>query len=143
MNRRLAANRDDAEALMHRGWLFDTEGKRSEAIPDLERLIQLRPDDADACWLLGQAYQDVGNLAGALAAFTRLLEVTPGDQVSTNVPGLLAPWSVRPYQQTNWSPLVPVNTKGDPLPNSPVMVPSGRKVAEWVSTSPMPKYSPR
>ena len=66
MNRRLAANPDDAEALIHRGWLSLTERRLPEAIADLDHLLRLRPDDPDVDWMLGQAYQDTGNLAGAL-----------------------------------------------------------------------------
>ncbi len=36
MNRRIAANPDDAEALIHRGWLFTMQKKGPEAIADLE-----------------------------------------------------------------------------------------------------------
>ena len=48
MDRRLAANPDDAEALIHRGWLFTQQKKWPEAIADLEQLLRLRPDDPDA-----------------------------------------------------------------------------------------------
>ncbi len=37
LNRRLAAKPDDAEALIHRGWLFTQQKKWPEAIADLER----------------------------------------------------------------------------------------------------------
>jgi tetratricopeptide (TPR) repeat protein len=90
MNRRLAANPDDAEALIHRGWLFHRQAKWSEATADLERRLQLRPDDPDACWLLAEAYQETGNLAGALAALNRLLERTPEDRDARFQRGLLA-----------------------------------------------------
>ena len=63
MNRRLAAKPDDAEALIHRGWLFTQQKKWPEAIADLEHLLRLRPGDSDASWLLGEAYQETGNLA--------------------------------------------------------------------------------
>jgi len=90
MNRRLAANPDDAEALIHRGWLFSQEKKWPEAIADLEPVLRLRPGDADASWLLGKAYQEAGNLAGALAAFSRLLERAPVDRDARFQRGLLA-----------------------------------------------------
>ena len=57
MNHRLAVNPDDAESLIHRGWLFFQERKWPAAIADLERRLRLRPDDADACWLLAEAYR--------------------------------------------------------------------------------------
>ena len=71
-------------------------------------------------------WSDTGTNSAIQAASTTRepSSVTPR-MVSVNVPGVLAPWFVRPYQQTNCSPFAPVNTKGDPLPNSPVMVPSG------------------
>ncbi len=65
MNRRLAANLDDAEALIHRGWLFHLEKKWPDAIADLERRLRLRPDDTDALFLLAQAYGQTNNLPGA------------------------------------------------------------------------------
>ena len=90
MNRRIAANPDDAEALIHRGWLFTREKKWPAAIADLERSLRLRPDAADACWLLAEAYQETGNLAGALAAFGRRLERAPEDCDARFWRGLLA-----------------------------------------------------
>jgi serine/threonine protein kinase/WD40 repeat protein/tetratricopeptide (TPR) repeat protein len=90
MNHRLAANPDDAEALIHRGWLFRQQKKWPEAIADLERVLRLSPDDSDACWLLGEAYQETGNLAGALAAFGLLLKRAPEDRDARFQRGLLA-----------------------------------------------------
>jgi tetratricopeptide (TPR) repeat protein len=90
MNRRLAADPDDVEDLMHRGWLFTRQKKWIAAIADLERRLRLRPDDADACWLLAQANQEMGNLAGALAAFSRHLERAPEDREARFRRGLLA-----------------------------------------------------
>ncbi|MGO9470679.1 MAG: protein kinase domain-containing protein [Isosphaeraceae bacterium] len=90
MNRRLAAAPDDAEALIHRGWLFTREKKWPGAIADLEQRLRLRPGDADAFWLLGEAYQETGNLAKALAAFSRLLERAPEDRDARLERGLLA-----------------------------------------------------
>ncbi len=56
MNRRLAARPDDAEALIHRGWLFTQQTKWPEAIADLEHVLRLRSGDSDASWLLAEAY---------------------------------------------------------------------------------------
>jgi tetratricopeptide (TPR) repeat protein len=90
MSRRLAADPDDADALVHRGWLLHQEKKWAAAIADLERRLRLRPDDTDACWLLAEAYQETGNLAGALAAFGRFLERVPDDRDARFRRGLLA-----------------------------------------------------
>jgi len=90
MNRRLAAKPDDAEALIHRSWLFTQQKKWPDAISNLDQLLRLRPGDSDASWLLGEAYQETGNLAGALAAFSRLLERTPEDRDVRFQRGLLA-----------------------------------------------------
>ena len=79
MNRRLAVAADDAEALIHRGWVFTQQNKWPEAIADLAHLVRLRPDDSDACWFLGEAYQESSQLAGALSVFSRLLERSPED----------------------------------------------------------------
>ena len=78
MNRRLAAKPDDAEALIHRGWLFTQQKKWPEAIADLEHLLRLRPGDSDACWLLGEAYEEAGKLAGALAAYQPTARTSAG-----------------------------------------------------------------
>ncbi len=90
MNHRLAAKPNDAEALIHRGWLSTTEMKWREAIVDLEQGLRLRPDDSDALWLLGEAYQESGKLAGALAVYTRLVERAPEDPDARFQRGLLA-----------------------------------------------------
>ena len=90
MDRRLAANPDDAEALIHRGWLSLTERRLPEAIADLDRLHRLQPDYPDVERMLGQAYQDAGNLAGALAFSSRVLERAPEDHDTRFQRGLLA-----------------------------------------------------
>jgi tetratricopeptide (TPR) repeat protein/WD40 repeat protein len=90
MNRCLAANPDDADALIHRGWLFHQQRKWPAAIADLEGFLRLRPADADACWLLAEAYQEMGNLAGALAALGRRLDQAPEDRDARFQRGLLA-----------------------------------------------------
>jgi tetratricopeptide (TPR) repeat protein len=90
MNRRLAAKPDDAEALIHRGWLFTQKKKWRDAIADLEHRLRIHPDDSDASWLLSEAYQETYNLAGALAAFSRLLERAPEEHDVRFQRGLLA-----------------------------------------------------
>ncbi len=90
MDRRLAANPDDAEALIHRGWLSLTERRLPEAIADLDHVHRLQPGYPDVDWMLSQAYQDAGNLAGALASTSRLLEREPEDQDIRLQRGLLA-----------------------------------------------------
>ncbi len=90
INRRLAVKPDDADALIHRGWLFTLQKKWPEAIADLKQLLRLHPGDSDASWLLGEAYQETGNLAGALAVFSRLLERTPDDRDAWFQRGVLA-----------------------------------------------------
>ncbi len=90
MNRRLTANPDDTEALIHRGWLFTQQTKWPEAITDLEHLLRLRPGDTDASWLLAEAYLETGKLAGALSAFSRLLERAPEDHEARFQRGLVA-----------------------------------------------------
>ena len=77
MNRRIAAQSDDADALLHRGWLFSQQKKWPEAIADLEHFLRLRPGDSDACWHLAEAYEEAGKLAGAMVAYGRLLERDP------------------------------------------------------------------
>jgi tetratricopeptide (TPR) repeat protein len=96
MNRRLAANPADADALIHRGWLFHQQKKWREAITDLEHSLQLRPENSDACWLLAEAYHVVGNLAGALAVVGRCFERAPEDRDARFQRGLLALAVARP-----------------------------------------------
>ena len=90
MDRRLAVNPDDAEALSHRGWLSLTEGRQSEAIADLDHLYRRQPDHPDVDWMLGQAYQDGDNPAGALDFFGRVLKRAPEDQDTRFQRGLIA-----------------------------------------------------
>ena len=79
MNRRLAAKPDDAEALIHRGWLFTQQKKWPEAIADLERGLRLRPDDTDALFLLAQAYSNTNNLPAARATLETYLARSSDD----------------------------------------------------------------
>ena len=90
MDRRLGANPDDAEALIHRGWLSLTERRLPEAIADLDHLHRQQPDYPDVERMLGQAYQDMGNLAAAPAFSSRVLERTPEDQEFRFERGMLA-----------------------------------------------------
>jgi WD40 repeat protein/tetratricopeptide (TPR) repeat protein len=101
MDRRLAADPDDAEALVHRGWLFAQQKQWPAAIADLGRRLRLRPDDADACWLLAEAYEGMGNLAGALAVFNRRLERAPEDRDARFHRGLFALALARPDLATD------------------------------------------
>jgi len=79
LNRRLAANPDDAEALIHRGWLFTQQKKSSEAIADLERGSHLWPDDTDALFLLARAYSNTNNLSAARATLEKYLARSSDD----------------------------------------------------------------
>ena len=79
MNRRLAAKPDDAEALIHRGWLFTRQKKWPEAIADLERGLHLRPDDTDALFLLAEAHSQTNNLPAARGTLEKYLARSPDD----------------------------------------------------------------
>ncbi len=89
MDRRLATDPDDAEALIHRGWLSLTERRIPEAIADLDHVHRRQSDYPDLDWMLGQAYQHAGNLAGALACSSRALERAPEDHDTRFERGLL------------------------------------------------------
>ena len=109
MNSRLVARADDAEALIHRGWLFTQQKEWSEAIADLERFLRLCPGDSDALWLVGGAYLEAGQLTRALAAFGRVVEQSPEDRedrfrrgllaLALAQPGLAADSAINPQQQ--------------------------------------------
>ena len=90
MSRRLRANPDDCEALIHRGWLSLTERRLPEAIADFDQFRRRQTNDPDVDRMLGQAYQDTGNLTGALACLSRVLDQSPGDQDTRFERGLLA-----------------------------------------------------
>jgi tetratricopeptide (TPR) repeat protein len=96
MNRRIAAQSDDSEALAHRGWLFSQKKKWPEAIADLEHFLRLRPGDSDACWHLGEAYEEAGKLAGAMVAYGRLLERDPENHEARFQRGRVALASAQP-----------------------------------------------
>jgi serine/threonine protein kinase/WD40 repeat protein/tetratricopeptide (TPR) repeat protein len=90
LKHQLAANPDDADALMHRGWLFHRQKQWPAAIADLEHLLRLRPDDPDARWLVADAYQEAGNLAAALSAMSWRLDRAPLDSEARFRRGLVA-----------------------------------------------------
>ncbi len=90
MDRRLAANTDDAVARIHRGWLSLVEGRLPEAIADLEHLHRQHPDYPDVERILGQAYQDMGNPTRALEFSSRVLERSPEDSDTRLQRGLSA-----------------------------------------------------
>ena len=90
MDRRLAAQPDDADALIHRGWLFTQQKKWPEAIADFAHRLRLRPGDSDAAWILAEAYEEAGQLAAALLALSRLLERAPGDHEARFQHGVVA-----------------------------------------------------
>jgi serine/threonine protein kinase/WD40 repeat protein/tetratricopeptide (TPR) repeat protein len=79
MNRRLGANPNDAEALIHRAWLRLNLSKPAEAVADLERGVRLRPDDTDARFLLFDACSQANNLGAARAALETYLTRCPDD----------------------------------------------------------------
>src|SRR5208337_4252025 len=79
LNPRRAAKTDDAEALIHRGWLFTRQKKWPEAIADLERGLHFRPDDTDALYTLAEAYSQANNLPAARATLEKYLARCPDD----------------------------------------------------------------
>jgi serine/threonine protein kinase/WD40 repeat protein len=89
MNRRLATNPDDAEALIHRGWLRLGMSKAAESIADLERGLRLRPDDVDARYLLAQAYGQANNLPAERACLETYLARSADDSDARGRKGVL------------------------------------------------------
>jgi serine/threonine protein kinase/WD40 repeat protein/tetratricopeptide (TPR) repeat protein len=79
MNRRIAADPDDAEARIHRGWLRLGLSQPAEAVADLERGVRLRPDDTDALFLLSQAYSQANRLPEARATLETYLARSADD----------------------------------------------------------------
>ncbi len=90
MNRRLATNPDDAEALIHRGWLRLAISKAAESAADLERALRLRPDDVDARYLLAQAYGQANNPAAERATLETYLARSADDTDARLRKGLVA-----------------------------------------------------
>ena len=77
---------DIARALVdrhpHLGFLWKVYGaallrQGKDALPILQRAIQLSPDDADTHYYLGTALQERGDVAGAMARYQRALELRP------------------------------------------------------------------
>jgi serine/threonine protein kinase/WD40 repeat protein/Flp pilus assembly protein TadD len=79
LNRRLTAKPDDAEALIHRGWLFTQQKMWPEAIADLERGLRLQPNDTDALFLMARAYSNTSNLPTARATLETYLARSSDD----------------------------------------------------------------
>jgi tetratricopeptide (TPR) repeat protein len=90
MNRRLAANPDDAEALIHRGWLLTRQKQWPAAIADLERRLRLRPDDADAMYLLATAQLETNQRTAAGATLEKYLAQVDDDIDALALKGLVA-----------------------------------------------------
>jgi tetratricopeptide (TPR) repeat protein len=90
MDRRLATDPDDIEALIHRGWLRIGLSKAAGAVADLERASRLRPDDADARYLLAQAYGQANNLPAERAALETYLTRSADDSVARLRKGVVA-----------------------------------------------------
>ena len=66
----------------HLGFLWKVYGaallrQGKDALPILQRAIQLSPDDADTHYYLGSALQERGDVAGAMARCRRALELHP------------------------------------------------------------------
>jgi serine/threonine protein kinase/WD40 repeat protein/tetratricopeptide (TPR) repeat protein len=90
MDRRIAADPDDALALIHRGWLRLNLSQPAQAVADLERSVRLRPDDDDSLFLLAEAYSHGNNLPAALQTLESYLARRPDDIGARAKKGLLA-----------------------------------------------------
>lgn len=67
---------DSALAWSILGMVLQLQGK--DALPALQRVVELAPDDAEAHFNLGNARIDSGQLDLALRSFMRALEIAPG-----------------------------------------------------------------
>jgi serine/threonine protein kinase/WD40 repeat protein/tetratricopeptide (TPR) repeat protein len=90
LNQRLSADPDDAEALIHRGWLRLNLSRSNDAVIDLERAVRLRPGENDALFLLSQAYEQANKLRAALAALETYLARCTDDTEARFKKGMLA-----------------------------------------------------
>ena len=91
MDRRLAANPEDCQALLHRGWLSKVQGRLQDAVADLEHWRRLQPDSPEDDGMLIESYLDSGNLPAArLGIVSRQLDRTPSDRNALCLRGLLA-----------------------------------------------------
>lgn len=64
----------EAEARLLRALIFREEGKRSEAIAELERVVKMRPDIVDAAVQLGTYYLESGNAEKAQPLLERSIQ---------------------------------------------------------------------
>jgi eukaryotic-like serine/threonine-protein kinase len=90
MNRRLSADPNDAEALIHRGWLRLNLWRPADAVVDLELAVRLRPDDNDALFLLAQAYGHMNKLPAALTYLETYMAHCADDTEARFLKGVLA-----------------------------------------------------
>lgn len=76
-----AAQADEirAEAMLNRGQIRETQGKRAEAIADFARAIELNPAYPAPYLNRGMANEEAGNIDAALADFSEVLKLEPAD----------------------------------------------------------------
>jgi predicted Zn-dependent protease len=75
----LMKNPEDALAYYGKGLVLDRDGRKEEAIENIERALQLRPLDLDIVRDLGKIYFNMGNYASALKALKGALAFSPKD----------------------------------------------------------------
>jgi tetratricopeptide (TPR) repeat protein len=78
VDRMLARQPDDAEALAIRAHTLAKMGRKAAAIQDLRRLLDVHPDLSAAHWFnLGFLLEEQGDMEGAEAAFRRAVAMDP------------------------------------------------------------------
>lgn len=71
------------------GVIYEGLGRPVEALPAMQRAVDLQPEDAEAHFNLGNGYKSVRRLAEAEASYRRALELEPlMDQAHTNLAGV-------------------------------------------------------
>ncbi len=73
----IAADLDDAELYLYRGYAYLLNENWVEAIADYDTLIDLDPKNADAYYNRGFAWENFGDQAAALTNYTTALELDP------------------------------------------------------------------
>lgn len=100
----LSARAENIDALINLGAAMAMQDRAAEALPPLQRAVELRPDLADAHANLAAAYGELGRVADALRHCQIALEINPNHSQATVMLPLLRQGSQRAPATTQWSP---------------------------------------
>lgn len=100
LERMLADNPNDADALTQLGVLMSRRGRWVDAAARLARAVEVDPAWAPAWYRLGEALNHLDDLAGALAAFARAADLEPHNANAFRGQGMVLDRMRRPADAT-------------------------------------------